>query len=92
MVQAIVSKDAADEALKIYRDVAMPYLVRIQKNDRNQHIQKLMSEVARGAMTITPVMQKQVKSKLKTRHVERGSQEEQLASTRRISKKIGGLL
>lgn len=91
VIQSIINKDAADEALKGFRDTLMPYLVRIQKSDRNQHIKHLMDEVARGPMAIAPVMQKQVKSKLKTRHVAR-SAEEELASTRRITKKIGGLL
>jgi len=91
IIQATINKDAADEALKVYRDTLMPYLSRIQKSDRNQHIKHLMDEVARGPMSIAPVMQKQVKSKLKTRHVAR-SAEEELASTRRITKKIGGHL
>lgn len=92
LVQAIVNKDAADEALKSYSEAQMPYLVRIKRDDRNQHIKRLMAEVARGAMSITPVMQKQVKSKLKTRVVERDqvSKEEQLQTARRISKKVGG--
>jgi hypothetical protein len=91
LIQTVINKDAADEALKSFRDVLMPYLPKIQKDDRSQHIKRLMSEVARGPMSITPVMQKSVKSKLKTRHVTR-SAEEELASTRRITKKIGGFL
>lgn len=90
IVQAITNKDAAEEALKSYRDAQMPYLARIQKNDRADHIKRLMSEVARGPMAITPVMQKQVKSKLKTRHVTRG--EEEVERSRRVGRKIGGIL
>lgn len=92
IVQAIVNKDAADDALKVYSETVMPYLSRVKRDDRNQHIKRLMTEVARGAMSITPVMQKQVKSKLKTRVVERdsGSQEEHVAMQRKISKKLGG--
>lgn len=91
LIQSFINKDAADEALKGYRDTLMPYLARIQKTDRSQHIKYLMDEVARGPMSIAPVMQKQVKSKLKTRQVSRNAEEE-LASTRRITKKIGGHL
>lgn len=92
IVQAIVNKEAADEALKSYSETVMPYLSRIKKDDRSQHIKRLMAEVARGPMAIAPVMQKQVKSKLKTRVVERdsSSQEEQVAVQRRIAKKLGG--
>lgn len=91
MAQALVNKDAADEALKNYSDTLMPYLARIKKDDRNQHIKRLMDEVSRGPMSITPVMQKAVKSKLKTRVIER-STEEQVAATRRITKKLGGFM
>lgn len=94
-MQAIVlgGKDhsVANKALEEYRDTQMPYLPRIQSNDRQQHIKKLMSEVARGPISITPVMQRQVRSKLKTRVVQR-SEEEQLAASRRLSRKIGGIL
>ncbi len=94
LVQAIVNKDAADDALKSYGDAQMPYLSRIKRDDRNQHIKRLMSEVSKGPLAIAPVMQKQVKSKLKHRVVERDqvSKEEQLAATRKISKKIGGFI
>lgn len=91
IVQAVVNKDAADDGLKNYADTLMPYMARIKKDDRSQHIKRLMEEVKRGPMSITPVMQKQVKSKLKTRVVER-STEEQVAATRRISKKLGGFM
>ncbi len=94
IVQAIVNKDAADETLKSYSETVMPYLTRIKRDDRNQHIKRLMSEVARGPMSIAPVMQKQVKSKLKTQVVQRDSnqQEEHVAATRRFSKRLGGYM
>lgn len=91
VVQALVNKDAADEALKAYRDAQMPYLPRVQKDDRQRHIRLLMEEVARGPIGITPVMPKQVRSRLKTKVIHR-SEEEQLAQSRRISKRIGGIL
>jgi hypothetical protein len=91
IVQAVVNKDAADEGLKNYSDHLMPYLVRIKKDDRQQHIKRLMDEVKRGALQVTPVMQKQVKSKLKTKVVEREQyEEERVAATRRITKRLGG--
>jgi len=91
LVQALVNKEEAQKALDAYRDVQMPYLPRIQKDDRQQHIKRLMDEVARGPIGITPVMPKQVRSRLKTRVIQR-SEEENLAQSRRISKKIGGIL
>lgn len=69
----------------------MPYLPRVKNSERQEVIKRLMSEVAKGPMAITPVMQKQVKSKLKTRVIQR-SAEERLESSRRMAKKMGGLI
>lgn len=94
IVQAMVTKanqEAVDAALKDYRDAQMPYLRRVQNDDRSRHIKKLMEEVARGPIGITPVMQKRVSSKLKTRVVQR-TEEERLESSRHLSKKLGGHL
>lgn len=89
LVQALVNKEAADGALKEYSDAQMPYLPKIKKDDRSRHIGKLMEEVGRGAFSISPVMQKRVKSKMKTKVVQRS--EERLSQDRRLHKKIGGL-
>jgi len=91
VVQALVNKDEAQKALDAYRDAQMPYLQGVQKNDRQQHIKRLMDEVAKGAISVTPIMPKQVRSRLKTRVVQRTT-EEQLAQSRRLSKQMGGLL
>lgn len=90
MVQATVNKEAADKALADYRDAQMPYLPKVQKNDRSVHIQKLMEEVGRGQMSITPVMQKRVKSKMKHKVIQRD--EERVAQANRVAKKVGGLV
>lgn len=90
LVQAIVNAEAAEGALKEYRDVQMPYLPKMHKDDRSKHIQHLMAEVSKGAMSITPVMQKRVKSKMKTKVVSRD--EERIAASNRVSRKIGGMV
>ncbi len=91
IIQSVYEREKADEALKEYKDAQFPYLQKIQGEDRRQHIQKLMSEVGRGALQITPVVQKRVTSRLKTRIVQR-SQEEQRESERKLSKKLGEFL
>lgn len=88
IIQAVINKDEANTALEVYRDTQMPYLPKVKKVDQQQHIKRLMSEVARGPMAITPVMQKQVRSRLKTKVIQRT--EEQVENSRRISRKIGG--
>lgn len=89
LLQGIVNKEAADGALKEYLHAQMPYLARAQKDERQQHIKRLVDEVARGPMRVTPVMTKQVKSRLKSRVVQR-SAEEQSALAKNVSKRIGG--
>jgi hypothetical protein len=91
IVQALVNKDKAQEALESYRDTQMPYLQSVQNKDRQQHIKRLMDEVSKGALKVTPIMPKQVRSRLKTRVVQR-TEEEQRAQSRRLSKQIGGIL
>jgi hypothetical protein len=72
----LVSKDAADDALSSYRNAQMPYLQGVQKKDRQQHIKRLVEEVSRGALSITPVMPKKVKSRLKTRIIQRTTEDD----------------
>lgn len=91
IVQAVINKEEANNALELYRDTQMPYLPKVKRSERQDVIKRLMSEVAKGSMVITPVMQKQVKSKLKTKVVQR-SEEERLVSSRRVSAKMGGIL
>lgn len=91
IVQAIINKDEANNALELYRDTQMPYLPKVKRSERQDVIKRLMSEVSKGPMSITPVMQKQVKSKLKTKVIQR-SEEERLVSARRVATKMGGIL
>jgi hypothetical protein len=92
VIQAIVNAEKVQEALDEYRDLQFPYFQKLQKTQRSSHIKQLMDEVKRGGIVVTPVSQaKKVKSKLKTRVLERMSQE-QVEVARRISKKIGGYI
>lgn len=90
IVQATVNKEAADKALSEFRDAQLPYLPKVQKDDRSMHIKKLMEEVGRGEMSITPVMQKRVKSKMRHKVVQRD--ETRVAQANRIAKKVGGIV
>jgi hypothetical protein len=90
LAQALVNKEATDKALDEYRDLQMPYLARQKKDERSEHIKQLMSEVNKGALTVTPVMQKRVTSKMHTKVVKRS--EEHVASANRVTKKLGGVL
>jgi hypothetical protein len=91
LVQAIVSKEDANKALETYRDAQMPYLPKVQRVDRQKHIERLMAEVAKGPVKIVQVMQKPARSKLRARVIQR-TQEEKAASDRRLAAKLGGHL
>lgn len=92
IIQGVVNGEKAQEALDEYRDLQFPYFQKMQKVQRSSHIKQLMDEVKRGGLVITPVGQpKRVKSKLKTRVVERAN-DEQVEVMRRVSKKIGSYL
>lgn len=91
LIQTLYDKEKANEALKDYREAQMPYYRKNQQDDRQRHIKLLMQEVSRGPIGIAPVMTKQVKSKLRQKVIQRSS-EEQLAQSRRVSNKIGGIV
>lgn len=91
IVQAVVNKDAAEAALKEYRDTLMPYLPRAEADDKQQHIKRLVGEVARGPISVTPVVQKQVRSRLKTKMAARPEASPTVEATvRKMYKKLGG--
>ena len=69
--QIIIDKDKGVEAFEDYMKIAFPYLDALKRRDRGEFLKALNKEVARGAITVTPVMPTRIKSKLKTRMVQR---------------------
>jgi hypothetical protein len=80
IVQAIVNHEEAESALLAYRSAALPYLERVEERTKKEHLARLLKEIDRGPLSVTPIMQPRVGSKLRARA--RGE----------ISKKIGGYL
>lgn len=89
IVQTLFDKEKAQEALEEYRDLQFPYYQGVQRKEREANIKRLMAEVTQGAMTVTPLWSPKVKSKLKTKVIER-SPEEQVEVGKRLSKRLGG--
>jgi hypothetical protein len=89
LVQAFINHEEAQKGLDTYRDALFPYFQKQQKDQRQSHIQRLIAEVSRGPLSVTPIEQRKARSKLKTRIVER-SKDEAVEATRRLSKRIGG--
>lgn len=71
LAQAIVNKEKAAEAFDEYRNEAFPWITTQKKRDRQAHIDLLSQEVARGGLSIQAVREDKVRSRLKTRVVER---------------------
>ena len=46
--------------------IAFPYLDAVNRRDKEGILQVLKSEVARGAVVVTPIMPTKIKSRLKT--------------------------
>ncbi len=90
IVQALYDKENAQEALDQYRDAQFPYYQKLQRRERDEQAKVLKRWVGEGPMSITPLWQRQkVRSKLKTKLVERAS-EDRVEAIRRVSKKMKG--
>lgn len=88
LIKALVDKEHLQEAFDDYRNAIFPFYSKMQDVDRQQHIKRLISEVGRGALAVTPLSTPKVKSKLKTKVVQRP--DEMAQATRRVARKIGG--
>ena len=87
IVQALVNKEAGQAAMDLLREVQFPYFKATQQRDREHHIKKLMDEVSKGPLVITPHIEKRVRSRLKTRVLQRTASE-RADSANRISRKL----
>ena len=89
IIQAVVDAKEADEALKAYRDVQFPYYQKQQSSQKRAVIDQLMNEVKKGGFVVTPVgQQKKMRSRLKTRVVERTAEDQKQAALR-VSNRLG---
>ena len=88
LAQAIVNKEKAVEAFEEYQQTAFPWIATQKRRDAQAHIQLLADEVKRGALGIRPLWEKPMRSRLKTRVIERDLQQSEKAMDD-IYKKIG---
>lgn len=85
LAQGIINKEKAVEAFEEYLKAAFPW-IETQKRRDSQHFVKLLGdEVKRGALGIRPLWEKPMRSRLKTRVVQRRSEK----SMDQIYEKIG---
>jgi hypothetical protein len=75
LAQAIIAKEKGQEVFEEYMKIAFPWLETQKKRDKADHVRLLMEEVAKvrasGGLTVTPMASGQVRSRMKTRYLER---------------------
>jgi hypothetical protein len=74
LAQAVVNKEKAVEAFEEYLKAAFPWLETQKRRDVQHFVKLLGDEVKRGALGIRPLWEKPVRSRLKTRVVQRRSE------------------
>lgn len=74
LAQGIVNKEKAVEAFEQYQQTAFPWIETQKRRDAQGFIKLLSEEVKRGAMGIRPLWEKPLRSRLKTRVVQRRSE------------------
>jgi hypothetical protein len=65
LAQVLVDKDKGIAAFDEYRNIHFPWLETHKKRDKEDHIRALMGEIKKGALVVTPKMDKQIRSRLK---------------------------
>lgn len=65
--QIMIDKDKGVETFEEYMRAAFPWVESSRKKERADQIRKLQEEVNRGPMSVQPLWQKPIRSRLKTR-------------------------
>jgi hypothetical protein len=71
LAQGIVNKDKAVEAFEQYQNTAFPWIKTQKRRDAQAHIKLLADEVKKGGLTVRPLWEKPMRSRMKTRIVQR---------------------
>lgn len=71
LAQGIVNKEKAVEAFEQYQHAAFPWIQTQKRRDAQAHIRLLADEVKRGVLGIRPLWEKPIRSRLRTRVVQR---------------------
>jgi hypothetical protein len=71
IIQTMVNKDKAKDALETYKKSRFPWIESSKKKQQADDIKRLMDEVKRGALVITPQASPRMRSRLKTKVVQR---------------------
>lgn len=91
LAQSIIAKEKGKEVFDEYMKVAFPWLETQKKRDTAEHVRILMDEVKKGGLGIKPLWQGQdkMRSRLKTKVVERAEAQRTPEQLSKLSKKLG---
>jgi hypothetical protein len=91
LAQAIISKEKGKEVFDDYMKVAFPWLETSKKKEHEDHVRILKEEVKKG-LVIRPLQESRVKSRFKTRVVEREAPARSVEDQNALYKKLGKVI
>lgn len=89
LAQAVISKDKGKEAFDEYMKVAFPWLETQKKREKSDHVQVLLEEVKKGGLSIKPLWEQKMRSRLKHRVLEREAPQKTREEQNALYAKLG---
>lgn len=87
VVQSVVDKDKGVEAFEDYMKVAFPWIETAKGRERMDYMNKLMHEIKRGPLGVTPMAMPRASSRLKGR-IEKNNAPPDRAAMNRLHEKL----
>jgi hypothetical protein len=88
-IQTMLDKEKAAEAFESYKRSAFPWIESIKNKDRASQVAQLMDEVKQGPLSVKPLWQSPIKSRLKQKVAPVPATAEQKKAGDELFKKIG---
>ena len=92
LAQAIIAKDKGKEVFDEYMKVAFPWLETQKMRDKDAHILILTEEVKKGGLSVKPLWQEKMRSKLKHRVVARETATKTREEQNKLYEKLGKIV
>lgn len=89
LAQAVISKDKGKEAFDEYMKVAFPWLERTKQREKSDHVRVLLEEVKKGGLSIKPLWEERMRSRLKHRVIERPVVQKSREEMNQLYSKLG---
>ncbi len=90
--QILMDKEKGIEAFEAYMKSAFPWIESSKNRDRASQIKKLQEEVNKGPMSVQPLWQKPIKSRLKAKLEVPGFSKKEMDEANSLYKKMGRVI